>query len=194
MVGTLFGYLGKYTVVSLFLSYLVVILSKSSFPFNYKINLEMFQNGAIGFVFIALVIIYIMIYFAMIEKYEHVLRTCFRKPMLRYTVAKRQFDNGNYEIEGKSRKSFDNLPQWIKTEIDKLDSSIYSQKIPKLLDLSIASFNSVMLLAYGLFVNIHIFYVVLIGIFNIYFIYFLRNTYLDIKNTILQDYMSLFEE
>lgn len=194
MVGTLFGYLGKYTVVSLFLSYLVIILSKSSFPFNYEIHLEMFQNGAIALVFTVLLIIYIMIYSAMIEKYEHVLRICFRKPMLRYTVAKKQFDNGNYEIEGKSRKSYDNLPQWIKTEIDKLDSSIYSQKIPKLLDLSIASFNSVMLLAYGLFVNINIFYVIVIGIFNIYYIYFFRSAYLDIKNTILQDYISLFEE
>ena len=71
MVGTLFGYLGKYTVVSLFLSYLVVILSKSSFPFNYEIHLEMFQNGAIALVFTVLLIIYIMIYSAMIEKYEH---------------------------------------------------------------------------------------------------------------------------
>lgn len=194
MEGTLFGYLEKYTVVSLFLSYLVVILSKSSFLFNYDIHLEMFQNGSIAIVFIALLIIYIMIYSAMIEKYEYVLRKCFRKPMLRYTLAKRQFENGNYGIEGKSRKSYDNLPQWIKTEIDKLDSSLYNQKIPKLLDLSIASFNSVMLLAYGFFVNINILYIIVIVIFNIYCIYFFISAYLDIKNTILQDYISLFEE
>lgn len=192
MEGTLFGYLGKYTVVSLFLSYLAIILSSSSFPFNHDISLEMFQNSAITLVFIGLLIFYVMIYSAMVEKYEDVLRICFRKPMLRYTVAKKQFEKGNYEIEGKPRKSYDNLPQCIKTEIDKLDSSLHNQKIPKLLDLSIASFNSVMLLACGLFAKNCIF--LIIGIFSIYFIYFLRNTYLDIKNIILQDYMSLFEE
>jgi len=192
MEGTLFGYLGKYTVVSLFLSYLAIMLSSSSFPFNNDISLEMFQNSAITLVFIGLLIFYVMIYSAMVEKYEDVLRICFRKPMLRYNVAKKQFEKGNYEIEGKPRKSYDNLPQYIKTEIDKLDSLLHSQKIPKFLDLSIASFNSVMLLACGLFAKNCIF--LIIGIFSIYFIYFLRNTYLDIKNIILQDYMSLFEE
>ena len=192
MEGTLFGYLGKYTVVSLFISYLAVILSSSSFPFNHEISLEMFHNSVVVLVFTVLLIIYVLIYSAMVEKYEDVLRICFRKPMLRYTVAKKQFEKGNYEIEGKPRKSYDNLPQWIKTEIDKLDSSLHSQKIPKLLDLSIASFNSVMLLACGLFTKNCIF--LIIGVSSIYFIYFLRYTYLDIKNTILQDYMSLFEE
>lgn len=192
MEGTLFGYLGKYTVVSLFISYLAVILSSSSFPFNHEISLEMFHNSVAVLVFTVLLIIYVLIYSAMVEKYEDVLRICFRKPMLRYTVAKKQFEKGNYEIEGKPRKSYDNLPQRIKTEIDKLDSSLHSQKIPKLLDLSIASFNSVMLLACGLFTKTCIF--LIIGVSSIYFIYFLRYTYLDIKNTILQDYMSLFEE
>lgn len=193
MEGILFGYLGKYTVVSLFLSYLAVILSSSSFLFNHEISLEMFQNITILLVFTVLLIIYVMIYSAMVEKYEDVLRICFRKPMLRYTVAKKQFEKGKYEIEGKTRKSYDNLPQWIKTEIDKLDSLLYSQKIPKLLDLSIASFNSVMLLTYGLFAKNCIF--LIIGVVSsIYFIYLLVDTYLDIKNTILQDYMSLFEE
>ena len=192
MEGTLFGYLGKYTVVSLFISYLAVILSSSSFPFNHEISLEMFHNSVAVLVFTVLLIIYVLIYSAMVEKYEDVLRICFRKPMLRYTVAKKQFEKGNYEIEGKPRKSYDNLPQRIKTEIDKLDSSLHSQKIPKLLDLSIASFNSVMLLACGLFTKTFIF--LIIGVSSIYFIYFLRYTYLDIKNTILQDYMSLFEE
>jgi len=192
MEGTLFGYLGKYTVVSLFISYLAVILSSSSFPFNHEISFEMFQNSVAVLVFAGLLIFYVLIYSAMVEKYKDVLRICFRKPMLRYTVAKKQFEKGNYEIEGKPIKSYDNLPQWIKTEIDKLDSLLYSQKIPKLLDLSIASFNSVMLLAYGLFLKNCIF--LIIGVSSIYFIYFLRYTYLDIKNTILQDYMSLFEE
>jgi len=191
MEGTLFGYLGKYTVVSLFLSYLAVIFSSPSLLINYEIIAEIFQSSAIAVVLIVL-IIYVMIYSIMVEKYEDVLRICFRKPMLRYTVAKKQFEKGNYEIEGKPRKSYDDLPQWIKTEIDKLDNLLYSQKIPKLLDLSIASFNSVMLLAYGLFLKNCIF--LIIGVSSIYFIYFLRNTYLDIKNTILQDYMSLFEE
>ena len=191
MEGTLFGYLGKYTVVSLFLSYLAVIFSSPPLLINYEIVAEIFQSSAIAVVLIVL-IIYVMIYSIMVEKYEDVLRICFRKPMLRYTVAKKQFEKGNYEIEGKPRKSYDDLPQWIKTEIDKLDNLLYSQKIPKLLDLSIASFNSVMLLAYGLFLKNCIF--LIIGVSSIYFIYFLRNTYLDIKNTILQDYMSLFEE
>ena len=193
MEGTLFGYLGKYTVVSLLISYLVLILSNSSFSFNDGLNLEMFQNGAIALGFTVL-LIYVMIYSAMVEKYDHVLRTCFRKPMLRYTVAKKQFENGNYEIEGNPRKSYDNLPQLIKTEIDKLDSSLHSQEVPKLLDLLIASFNSVILLTYGLFVNLNILYIIVIGIFSIYFIYFLMNSYMVIKNIILQDYMSLFEE
>ena len=193
MEGTLFGYLGKYTVVSLLLSYLAIMLSKLAFPLNYEIGLEIFRSNAIILVFaFVLLILYVMIYSAMVEKYEDVLRICFRKPMLRYTVAKKQYEKGNYEIEGKPRKNYDSLPQGIKTEIDKLDSSLYNQKIPKLLDLSIASFNSVMLLAYGFFAKNYIFLIIVV--FSIYFIYFLRETYLDIKNTILKDYMSLFEE
>ena len=159
MEGTLFGYLGKYTVVSLFLSYLAVIFSSPSLLINYEIIAGIFQSSAIAVVLIVL-IIYVMIYSIMVEKYEDVLRICFRKPMLRYTVAKKQFEKGNYEIEGKPRKSYDDLPQWIKTEIDKLDNLLYSQKIPKLLDLSIASFNSVMLLAYGLFLKNCIFLII----------------------------------
>lgn len=189
MEGTLFGYLGKYTVVSLFLCYLAVISNILYFPSNYEIAVEMFQSSAPIVVFI--VLIYVMIYSAMVEKHEDILRICFRKPMLRYTMAKKQYEKGNYEVKGKPLKSYDNLPQLIKTEIDKLDSLLYNQKIPKLLDLSIASFNSVVLLAYGLFARNNIFLIVLS---SIYFFYFLRNTYLDIKNIILQDYMSLFEE
>lgn len=192
MKEALLGYLGKHTVISFCLAYLAYILT--NFSYNTEIDLTKFQNEWVFFVLtLVLVIIEVMIYSAMTEKYESVLRLAYKKPMLKYTFAKKQFERGKYEVEGKPRKSYDNLPQWIKIEIDKLDSSIYDDKIPKLCDLLIASFNSIVLLLYGYLSGKHYFWI--IGIFSaLYFGYFLISKYLDIKHTIINDYTSLFEE
>lgn len=191
MKEVLFGYFGKYTVISFCLVYLAFILT--NFPYYTEIDIT-FENGWTFFVVtLIIVVIEVMIYSAMNEKYESILRIVYKKPMLKYTFTKRQFENGKYEVEGKPRKSYDNLPQQIKTEIDKLDASIYNNEIPKFCDLLISSFNSIIILIYGYYFEMK--YFLIIGIISsFYFGYFLINKYSSIKNIILHDYMSLFEE
>lgn len=129
----------------------------------------------------------------MLEKYEPILRVLFKRPMLEYTLAKKKFKNGLYDVYTDPRKNYDILPQEIKTEIDKLDNGIRNEKIPKFLDLFIASLNSILLSLYGLIFQNRIFLIA--GILAIlYFGYFLEISFLDLKKTILFDYKSLFEE
>lgn len=113
--------------------------------------------------------------------------------MLEYTLAKKKFKNGCYEVEGNPRKSYDKLPQTIKTDIDKLDNLIYQEKVPKLIDLSLASFNSLILLLYGFFIKSDLYLTT--GVFaSFYFGFFGINAYSDLKKVIIYDYKSLFED
>ena len=129
----------------------------------------------------------------MLEHYESILRTLFKKPMLEYTLTKKKFKSGYYEVEGNPRKSYDKLPQNIKTEIDKLDNLIHQEKIPKFVDLSLASFNSLILLLYGFFIKNNL-YLATGLLASFYFGFFGINAYSDLKKVILYDYKSLFED
>lgn len=154
MKGTLLTFLGKYTVLSLSLGLLAYVIDTLSFNLKNGITVESFEkNWIIFIVTLGSLIAYGMIYSAMLEHYESILRTLFKKPMLEYTLTKKKFKSGYYEVEGNPRKSYDKLPQNIKTEIDKLDNLIHQEKIPKFVDLSLASFNSLILLLYGFFIK-----------------------------------------
>ncbi len=195
MRGILLAFLGKYTVLSLSLGILAYVIDKlSSFNLENVIIVELLEKNWIVFIFtLSLPIAYGLIHFAILEHYELLLQTLFKKQMLEYTLTKKKFKNGYYEVEGNPRKSYDKLPQNIKTEIDKLDNIIYQEKVPKFVDLSLASFNSLILLLYGFFIkNNHYLAIGLLAFF--YFGFFGINAYSDLKKVILYDYKSLFEE
>ncbi|KKG69842.1 hypothetical protein DU43_18385 [Methanosarcina mazei] len=194
MKGTLLAFLGKYTVLSITFGFLVYAIDR--FPFNSSngITLDLFESNWIVFIYmIGLMIFNVMFYFSLLENYETLLRFVFKRPMLEYTLAKKRFKNGIYSINKDPRKNFDVLPQEIKTEIDKLDISMYTEKMPKFLDLFLASFNSLILLLYGLILKNKIFLAGgLLAIF--YFGIFFIKSYVSLKETIIFDYKSLFEE
>jgi hypothetical protein len=134
-----------------------------------------------------------MIYFVLLDNDEIILRFLFKKPMLKYTLAKKKFKCGLYDINKDPRKNFDILPQEIKTEIDKLDNSMYTEKMPKFFDLFLAFINSLLLLLYSLISeNKNFLAVGLLAI--LYFGVFFVKSYVNLKETIIFDYKSLFEE
>ncbi|KKG02001.1 hypothetical protein DU80_03785 [Methanosarcina mazei] len=194
MRGTLLAFLGKYTVLSISLGLLACVIDKLSFNLKNEITVELIEENWIAFIItLGLLIAYVLIYSAMLEHYEFILQTIFKKPMLEYTLAKKKFKNGCYEVEGNPRKSYDKLPQTIKTDIDKLDNLIYQEKVPKLIDLSLASFNSLILLLYGFFIKSDLYLTT--GVFaSFYFGFFGINAYSDLKKVIIYDYKSLFED
>ncbi|MGB9928039.1 MAG: hypothetical protein ACPK85_06485 [Methanosarcina sp.] len=194
MKDALIGFLGKYTIISLSLSFLTYYIGMLPFNLHNNITLESFENDWEFYIFsVFLLIIYVMIYFALLEKYESILTIFFKRPMLEYTLAKKKFKNGRYDIYTDPRKNYDLLPQEIKTEIDKLDTGIRTEKLPKFLDLFIASFNSFLLILYGLIFQKNIFLIVGL-IATLYFGYFFGISFLDLRKTIIFDYKSLFEE
>ena len=188
----LLEYLGKNTVISLILGLTVMGISESSI-LEKKIIIKIFQSNISFFSLIVLLLIFeVVVYSEMKERYESFLRILFRKSMLEYTLKKKQFKKGKYEIKGNPRKSYDCLPQKIKVEIDKMDELLSKEKLPKLFDLLIASFNSMIILIYGFFMKNTI--ILIFGVIMImYFIRFGIKVYSDINNTILKDYVSLFE-
>lgn len=194
MRGALLAFLGKYTLLSLSLGLLACVIDKLSFNLKNEITVELFEKNWIIFIItLGLLIAYVLIYSAMLENYEFILQTIFKKPMLEYTLTKKKFKNGYYEVEGNPRKSYDKLPQSIKTEIDKLDNLIYQEKVPKFIDLSLASFNSFVLLLYGFFIKNNI-YLATGLLSSFYFGFFGINAYSELKKVILYDYKSLFED
>ncbi|NPE29474.1 hypothetical protein HNV12_16250 [Methanococcoides sp. SA1] len=188
----LLSLIGKFTIISLFIGLLALIAN--NFNLILSINTDVTnQLDLFKFLIISSVLIfYVMIYNLMIEKYEYIMIKLFKGPMLKYTFVKKQFQNGKYEIDGNPRKSYDKLPEYIKDEIDKLDDLIHKDKIPKLFDLILASLNSIFILLFGIYYNNKIY--ILFGLSAVYFVILLLTTYSDIKDTILQDYKSLFEE
>lgn len=194
MKGTLLGFLGKYTIISISLSVLIYIIDKFPFILDKGITMESFESDwNLYIISVFLLILYVMTYSALLEKYEPILRFFFKRPMLEYTLAKKKFKNGRYEVYTDPRKNYDILPQEIKTEIDKLDIGIRTEKMPKFLDLFIASFNSILFSLYGLIFQNIIF--LISGMLAIlYFGHFLEISFQDLKKTILFDYKSLFEE
>jgi hypothetical protein len=192
MIGVLLRFLGKFTVISLSIGLLAIITNNlesilsTNGDLTNQVSLPKFGISLL------LLIFYVMTYSLMIEKYEFIIIKLFKKPMLEYTLTKKQFQNGIYEIAGNPRKSYDKLPEYIKNEIDKLDDLIYKYKAPKLFDLIIASLNSLFILLYGIYFKEKIY--IIFGISAVYFFILMFTTYSDIKNTILQDYKSLFEE
>jgi hypothetical protein len=194
MKETLLAFLGKYTVLSLSLGLLAYVIEKLPFYLNNGITIEIIeQNWTIFVIILGLLIAYCMVYYALLEHYEMLLQTLFKRPMLEYTLAKKKFKNGIYEVRGNPRKSYDKLPQDVKTEIDKLDNLIYREKIPKFIDLSLASFNSLVLLLYSFYIN-NVIFLTIGFISSVYFGYFSINSYFDLKKVILYDYKSLFED
>ncbi|AKB33453.1 hypothetical protein MSSIH_2763 [Methanosarcina siciliae HI350] len=194
MKETLFAYLGKYTVLSITLGSLVYVIDKLSFNLNNEITLELFESNWIFFIYTTgLLIFNVMFYLSLLENYEIILRLLFKRPMLEYTLAKKKFKCGIYDINRDPRKNYDILPEQIKTEIDKLDNSMYTEKVPKFLDLFLASFNSLLLLLYGLISENKTF---LVGgsLAILYFGGFFIKSYVHLKETIIFDYKSLFEE
>jgi len=194
MRGTLLTFLGKYTVLSLSLGLLAYVIDKLSFNLKNEITVEILEKDWIIFIItLGLLIAYVLIYSAILEHYEFILQTIFKQPMLEYTLAKKKFKNGYYEVEGNPRKSYDKLPQSIKTDIDKLDNLIYYEKVPKFVDLFLASFNSFVLLLYGFFIKNDL-YLATGLLSSFYFCFFGINAYSDLKKVILYDYKSLFED
>jgi hypothetical protein len=188
------GYLGKYTIISLLLVLIAYIIDRLPFILKNNITLDSFKNDWNFFIIsILILIIYIIFYSIMILRYESILRFFFRRPMLEYTLAKKKFKNGIYDVHTDPRKNYDILPQEIKTEIDKLDIILRTEKIPVFLDLFIASFNSFLILLYGVTFKNRVF--LIIGILTILiFGSFFVISFLNLKNTINFDYKSLFEE
>lgn len=194
MKETILAFLGKYTVISILLGFLLFFIDKLSFNLNNGITLELLESNWIFFIYTTgLIIFYTMFYFAISESYEIILRTFFKRPMLEYTLAKKRFKNGIYDLNKDPRKNYDILPQDIKIEIDKLDNLIYVEKMPKFLDLFLASFNSLLLLIYGLISENRNFLAVG-SLAILYFGFFFVKSYVNLKETIVFDYKSLFEE
>ncbi|RXA20584.1 hypothetical protein EQO05_05570 [Methanosarcina sp. MSH10X1] len=194
MKDTLIAFLGKYTTLSMSLALLIYVIDKLPSYLDSGVVLESFENDWKFFIFSGLLlVVYVMVYSALLEKYDSILRVFFKRPMLEYTLAKKKFKDGLYDIYRDPRKNHDILPQEIKIEIDKLDTGLRTEKIPKFLDLFIASFNSFLLLSYGLIFQNRIF-LISGGLASLYFGYFFGSSFLDLKNTIIFDYKSLFEE
>jgi len=184
-----------YTLLAICLQFVIINLPDL---LSNGLKLELIENKT-NFLILVIALISLLIYRLLIERYSTILQLIFKKPMLKYTNAKKKYNKVNTDYQNKPFKSYDHLPPEVQTKIDKLDELAIKEYIPKFFDLIIAQLNSIILLAFC----IHMWDAVLIIQYGylfiglvivVYFSYLTVSSYNDIEYTITNDYMSLFEE
>lgn len=185
-------YLGIFAVFSLFL--IEVAIAYPLYISNEIASVTgILDNRTVLVIAVCLIGIDIIIHILLNEFYEPITAFLFKRQMLEFTYAKKIFENGYYEVEGKPLKSYDKLPSDIKNSIDKLDSLYYNQKMPHLFDLTVGFANSSTFLLLGILQNNNNYS--LIGtLMSIFFGLLLARSYFAIGKMILIDYKSIFEE
>lgn len=192
MTKELTNYLGKFTVISLFLIEAIIVYQLVTS--NTETTLSgIAENWAFIAVGTSFVLLDLVVYISLIEFYKPVTSFLFERELLEYTYAKKSFQNGSYEVEGKPIKSYDKLPHTITDKIDKLDDLFYNNSMPHFFDLIVASMNSFICFFIGILKNSNL-YLLAGGSMSIFFILLCYKAYIDIGTMITVDYKSIFEE